>query len=206
VEAELFHADRRTVSHDKVNSRFWKFCRSAGSVGKDATNCDSLSKVRYSTDAPTRRLVHTLCSSTNSSSQLYPRHLPLRFLVNRQQIFRPDDVRRRRQRDVISVPKGRRCSPRYYFFDIRIDALSEIHVEGVAGVARTPPQFEAQVRRAVLHRPSPRVLQHSTRGKTVVLAFSHFTSSKNLKSQKINHAFPCWRSAGKILCPEADQR
>jgi hypothetical protein len=37
--------------------------------------------------------------------------------------------------------------------------LREIHVEGVARVAGSAPQLEAQVRRAVLHRPLPRVLQ-----------------------------------------------
>jgi len=29
LEAELFHADRRTVSHDEANSRFSQFCERA---------------------------------------------------------------------------------------------------------------------------------------------------------------------------------
>lgn len=35
--------------------------------------------------------------------------------------------------------------------DVRIDALVEIHVERVPGIARSPAQFQTQIRRTVLH-------------------------------------------------------
>lgn len=100
-----------------------------------------------------------LKKETAVSTHLKNPRVPLSFLVDRQQIIGTDDVGRGRQRDVIAVPKGRRSSPRDHFFDIRVDALREVHVEGVAGIARSASQLQAQVGRAVLHRPSPRVLR-----------------------------------------------
>lgn len=40
-----------------------------------------------------------------------------------------------------------------HFLDVGVDALVEVHVEGVPRIAGAPPELQAQVRRTVLHGP-----------------------------------------------------